>query len=178
MMSFLSSTAWPRLLLKEPFDGSEAEAEKYIFGTMHFERRPWDYYYTCVFSAAVMHFKVKDTVMPSINNQKCSWAMPCIIFAWLLPRRHYFIYMRNRPCKHIFSQVLHFCISSSNADFFSHSYKKEVFSTLLESIRLTAKMYLIVSQHLKVFNTADLETLKMYLNVSNTFQFCEKSMLT
>ena len=125
-----------------------------------------------------MHFKVKDTVMPSINNQKCSWVMPCIIFAWLLPKRHYFIYMRNRPCKHIFSQVLHFCISSSNADFFSHSYKKELFSTLLESIRLTAKMYLIVSQHLKVFNTADLETLKMYLNVSNTFQFCGKSMLT
>ena len=125
MMSFLSSTAWPRLLLKEPFDGSEAEAEKYIFGTMHFERRPWDYYYTCVFSAAVMHFKVKDTVMPSINNQKCSWAMPCIIFAWLLPRRHYFIYMRNRPCKHIFSQVLHFCISSSNADFFFFTLAEE-----------------------------------------------------
>ena len=28
MMSFQSSTAWPRLLLKEPFDGSEAEAER------------------------------------------------------------------------------------------------------------------------------------------------------
>ena len=32
MMSFLSSTAWPRLLLKKPFDGSEAETEKYILG--------------------------------------------------------------------------------------------------------------------------------------------------
>ena len=39
-------------------------------------------------------------------------------------------------------------------------------------------MYLIVSQHLKVFNTADFETLKMYFqtSVSNTFQ-CSKYIL-